>query len=235
MRRWHRRLGAALGLVAILFALTGILLNHASDLRLNHYLVQNPWLLDWYDIELPKPVAFAVGENWLSHWGGNQLYFQEREVTYCETPMTGAVQWQQQIVVACSDGLVILSADGQFIERVGAIYQLPMPVTGLNVDRALYIRTPTTTYLADLEELSWTPVEIALPERAPASLPAGLEAVLRARVAGAELTAERVLADIHSGRILGVLGVWLADIAALGIVFLGASGLWMWWRQLRRR
>lgn len=235
MRRWHRRLGAVFGLVAMLFAFTGVLLNHADTLGLNTRLVYHPALMQWYGIEVPEPVAFAVDDHWLSHWSGNQLYFGESEVTFCEPPMTGAVAWQQQIVVACGDGLVLLTQAGEFIERLGAIYRLPAPITGLAGGQQLYLKTPAGTYQADLEALSWTPVAIDPQAVAPSSLPSGIESVLRARVAGAELTLGRVLADIHSGRILGALGAWLADIAAVGMLFLGASGLWMWWRQRRHR
>lgn len=235
MRRWHHRLGAVLGLVVILFAITGVLLNHSQSLHLDQRLIQSPLLLRWYDIEIPEPVAFAVGDHWVSHWGGNQLYFQEREVSYCEAPMSGAVLWRQQIVVACADGLVLLTAAGEFIERVGSIYQLPLPLTGVAVDGALYLQTPDAVYRADLDAMAWQRVPDTIAAAESVALPAELEAELRGAVAAAELTLERVLADIHSGRILGAAGTWLADIAALGMVFLGFSGLWMWWHLRQRR
>lgn len=235
MRRWHRRLGAVLGLIAILFAVTGIALNHAQQLQLDRSMVRSPLILAWYGIELPLPVAYQVGDHWVSHWGGNHLYFQHIETSYCEPPLAGAVLWQQLIVVACGDGLVLMDTDGALIERVGDIYQLPRPITGLIADQALFLQTPGAVFRADLETFSWTPAQTDAEPVKPKRLPAALERDLRNQLAGAELSVARVLADIHSGRILGTAGVWLADIAALGIIFLGLSGLWMWWRQYRRR
>lgn len=235
MRRWHRRLGAVLGLVAILFAITGIALNHAQQLQLDRTTISNRFILNWYGIELPQPVAYRVGEYWVSHWGGQQLYFQQREVAFCEPPVNGAVLWQQVIVVACADALVLLDTEGTLLERVGEIYALPLPVTGLEVSQGLYLQTARGSFRANLDEFSWTPVTRDIEPVKPLALPAPLHQQLQTRLAGAELSLSRVLADIHSGRVLGAAGVWLADIAAIGIVFLGFSGLWMWWRQYRRR
>lgn len=234
MRLWHRRVGAAIGLVALLLAITGVLLNHSERLGLARLTLNHPWLLALYGIEPPRPVAYAVGGLWVSHWGGNQLYLQDREVAFCRAPLSGAVLWQQQIVAACADDLILLSRQGDVIDRVGEIYGLPLPVQGLAVDDHLYLQTATGRFRADLEALQWQRVERQIAPVTPASLPPELARGMSSRLAGAELTLERVIADIHSGRILGGAGVWLADVVALGLVFLGGSGLWLWWRVRRR-
>ena len=45
------------------------------------------------------------------------------------------------------------------------------------------------------------------------------------------LPLERVLLDLHSGRIFGEAGVWLVDAAALLFLLLAGSGLWLWGRR----
>lgn len=231
MHRWHRRVGAVIGAIALLLAITGILLNHSEWLGLAHRTIDRPWLLALYGIEQPTAVAYPVGDLWVSHWGGNQLYLQQREVSFCQPPLSGAVLWQGQIVAACADGLVLLTPKGEVIERVGTIYGLPLPITGLAVADQLYLQAADGVYRADLDALQWDRAQADPETVVPSPLPVSLATPLGKKLAGAELTLERVVADIHSGRILGGAGVWLADLAALGLVFLGGSGLWLWWRR----
>ncbi|MFT5351416.1 MAG: hypothetical protein ACI9MF_002239 [Gammaproteobacteria bacterium] len=48
---------------------------------------------------------------------------------------------------------------------------------------------------------------------------------------GKGLSLERILLDLHSGRLLGNAGVFIVDLAALFFVFLALSGSWMWLRK----
>jgi len=47
---------------------------------------------------------------------------------------------------------------------------------------------------------------------------------------GKGLPLERVIIDIHSGRILGQAGVLLVDFMALLFLSLAMSGVWMWYK-----
>ncbi len=44
---------------------------------------------------------------------------------------------------------------------------------------------------------------------------------------------ERVLLDLHSGRIFGPVGVLVYDLLALALGFLSISGLLLWFRGRR--
>ena len=46
---------------------------------------------------------------------------------------------------------------------------------------------------------------------------------------GTGLTIERVLLDLHSGRIVGGWGIYLVDIIALLFIIIAITGIWMWW------
>lgn len=230
-RNWHRRIGAAVGVIVLLLAVTGMLLNHGVALKLGQRNLQHPFILSLYGIELPEPRAFSIGKQWLSHWGGSYLYFNEREVGYCEAPLWGAVLWRGQVVAACADAVLILTPEGEVVERLSEHYGVPWPVTGLASDDHLILLTPDGNFRADFDQLQWSLYDSAVVPVSPKVLPAVLVAELQPRLAGAEITYERVIADIHSGRILGDYGVWLADLAAVGLVFLSCSGLWLWWTR----
>ena len=75
---------------------------------------------------------------------------------------------------------------------------------------------------AENPEVSWS-------EATP--VPAGLEESLQAAYRGAGLPVERVLLDLHSGRILGRAGIYLVDAAAVLFLLLAMSGVWLWTRR----
>ena len=63
--------------------------------------------------------------------------------------------------------------------------------------------------------------------------PALLES-LRLLYRGRGLTIERVVADIHSGRIVGLAGPYFMDLVAILLIVLGISGLVIWLRPRRK-
>lgn len=67
----------------------------------------------------------------------------------------------------------------------------------------------------------------------PAELPDALRQLLLREFRGNGITVERVILDIHSGRIGGKIGVWLADAAATLFILLALSGLWLWSKTRR--
>ena len=130
----------------------------------------------------------------------------------------------------------MLTPDGELIERIGAVYGLPAPVSALGLCGAeLCLQSSDKTYLADVQQLSWQQTEVAATWSQSQVLPAALHAELTSQSLGSGLDLERVMLDLHSGRLFGNLGVWLVDLAALGLLLLSLSGFWMWYQQARRR
>jgi uncharacterized iron-regulated membrane protein len=59
----------------------------------------------------------------------------------------------------------------------------------------------------------------------------GLKETLEKTYRGVGLPLERVMLDLHSGRILGRAGVYLVDTAAVLFLLLAISGVWLWARR----
>jgi uncharacterized iron-regulated membrane protein len=74
----------------------------------------------------------------------------------------------------------------------------------------------------DRLEADWSQAQTPAPQ---------LRAALAQAWRGTGLSLERVLLDIHSGRILGAWGIWLVDAAAVLFLVLAASGVWLWSRR----
>lgn len=65
----------------------------------------------------------------------------------------------------------------------------------------------------------------------PVALPATLHAELVRQYRGRGLSVERLLLDLHAGRVLGTFGVWLVDLTAIACLGLAVTGLWLWSRR----
>ena len=226
--RWHRRIGVTVAVLVIWLSVTGIVLNHSDQLQLDKAAVEQSLLLSLYGIERPTAISFSSAGRWFSHLGGNHLYLDGEEVAYCADYLAGVVWYHQQFVIACGDGLLLMSASGELIERVGSAYGVPETISGLAVTgNQLLLNTGVTVISADLDTLQWQPYQpiTAVAWVVAASAP---DTLLSQLPLAGELDWERLLLDLHSGRLGSHLGRWLMDSAAVLFILLALSGIWVW-------
>jgi hypothetical protein len=234
--RWHRRLGLLAALLALLLAVTGITLNHSDDLGLDSRFVDWPWLYRLYGentVELP---AYRAGKHWIYRSGAGRVYVDQIELAPCRGELVGAAS-EGILFAACSEELLLATGSGELVESVSATTGLPVPLSGIGLaDGRLVIQAQGKWWLADLDRLEFDePARsgVIIEQLAPGELPQSLRAVLPGR--DAWLNWERVLLDLHSGRLGGRLGVWLMDTAGLMLSLLGLSGVAMWFLHRRAR
>jgi len=67
------------------------------------------------------------------------------------------------------------------------------------------------------------------------ALPQSLEQSIIDRYAGRGMPASRVLLDIHAGRFFGKIGTWIMSIAAVLLIILSLTGVYMWTTTDMRR
>lgn len=232
LARWHRVLGLASALLVILLAVTGVLLHHASRFGLDRQFVQSPPWLDWYGIAPPTELrSYPVGEHRLSQLG-NRIYLDAQELLSTEDTLQGALRAGEVIVLAGREHLWLLDARGMLLEALAPEHGLPRNITRLGTrDAQVVLDTEQGKYLANLETLRWMRTagnvnHWAQSQMPPPDMRSEIEQSWRAR----ELTVERVLRDVHSGRILGTAGVLIMDAAAVMLLVLAVTGVWIWWR-----
>ncbi len=150
---------------------------------------------------------------------------------------------ERQVAIACSEELILVSRDGALLERMGAPQGLPGNVERLGKmtleDGAekLLLAVDTGIYWADPDVLAWTliPADKITSKVAqwsgPTTLPEEIHAVLSRGEAERGITLERLLLDIHSGRVLGIWGVYLVDLMAFLFVVVASTGIVMWLRS----
>lgn len=229
--RWHRRLGVAIALVLVMLVVTGIVLNHSSELELDQKPVRQAVLLQRYGVELPELVSYDVGDRYLSLVGSNRLFLGEKEIAYCESPLRAAINYQAGIIAVCNDQLLLLDTDGEIVERLSEAYGLPPGITALGeLDGVLWLQTEDGTVSADLNSLLFTPAAApnAVKWARPSSPDSAYKQKMTARYLGNDVHWERLLLDLHTGRLFGRWGVYLVDAAAFGLLLLSLSGVWVW-------
>ena len=238
LKRWHGRMGVLAASFVLLLAFTGLCLNHVSSWGFDTKALRSPGLLALYGMaEVGTVVSYPLADAYISESNG-QLFYQAKAIEGCEGSLVGALELGSKtaplIIVACEQELLLFSPTFQLIEKVGAAFGLPVAVQRIGlVDDELLIDTSSGLYFADLNTLSWTAVEEGDTPRSRqwsevAQAPEALRLALAETIDREDITYERLLLDIHSGRILGEWGIYLVDAMALLFMLLAISGLVLW-------
>lgn len=236
--RWHRRAGLAAALVLMLVTITGILLNHTSELDLGKKHVKQSAVLAFYGIRNPKLRSFQSGDLWLSGNDQNQVYLNSEFIAECRGVLVGAAVHGDYLWLACQQQLMIFSLQGELLDKITAAYGLPVPVRQFGFcEGQLCISTEKRVFAINSEQITFSPLITRQPLWVKSTqLPESIRDQLIEKYRGQGLSWERVLLDLHSGRVFGNKGVWVVDIAAVLLLFLSLSGFVLWWQyRVRKR
>ncbi len=227
---WHRRLGLCAAAVLLVVAVTGVILNHSDRLGLATQTVSWSHLFTVYGMTDGGPtISYHLDSTWLT-WHDQALYIDGRPLSIRLNDPTGAVATADFFVVSGDKELLLLDPDGVLIERISGAGLPTLPSRlGLAVGGEVALSDGGTTYLADADLLTWrrwpnADVVWSTSKAAPDTL---ADAVAKHRY-GDGLSWERVLLDLHSGRLFGSLGPYVVDAAGLGIVILIVTGAYNW-------
>ena len=248
LRRLHRWLGVGAACFLLLLAGTGLALNHAERFGLDTQFIGAGWLLDWYGISGPEfGPSFSVAGRRITE-AGERLYLDQQPVEFDGGDrLIGAVALGDEIVVATASELVMLNGLGELVDRVPAEQSVAAPIAAIGLfDDGVALLAAGRVYRVDQRSFSIVPAGqepgasgsttgagVAAPvtwvaaEPLPDAIRSGIEASYR----GQGLAIERVLTDLHSGRLLGIGGVAIMDLAALALVYLAVSGIIMWLKR----
>ena len=231
---WHRYLGLAAAVFVILLSLTGLVLNHTEELSLDSRHVGSALLLDWYGVRAPEEITgFTTGPASVTAVD-SYIYWNLTRIPQAATPLIGAVEFADLVVIGIEGQLLLFTPEGELVERLDGSAGVPagMQALGLTPDGALAIQAAHGYYRTDESFLEWHETGNLDARWATASAPPlALQSALQQVWRGTGLTLERVLLDIHSGRILGGWGVYLVDAAAILFLLLALSGVWLWSRR----
>jgi len=231
IHKWHRKVGITAAFFVMLLVVTGLLLNHTSRFNLQNIFVQSEKLLEWYHIQPEGQMkGFRVDQHWFSQID-SRLYFDQMELADHIENLYGAVRISDGFVIALDESLLILTQSGELVERLSGSEGVPAGIKsiGLTSREDIVIKAAHGDYIADLDATEWREEEdLVVNWSVPDEIPEKLSKQLLMLYRGKGLPLERVILDIHSGRILGQAGVLLVDFMALLFLLLAMSGVWMW-------
>jgi hypothetical protein len=233
---WHRRLGLSTFVVLIFLAISGFALNHSPGLKLNQINLSTNWLLSWYGFEVPAAEGFEVRESWFYNDGNKRLLVDGNSIAPCTAPLSAVAQTANSVFARCADGLILLTADGEFVEQFRPIDGLPANTkTVATIANRVYLITDSATVEFNPESLALISVDIATlsetlvdSQLASAPLPKSLQKQLKEQASGPSISLETLILDLHSGRFFGQFGVLFIDLIGLLVCILSITGLMAW-------
>lgn len=231
-RRLHRTIGASAALFVLIIVLSGLALNHSDDFGLSETHVTSSFLSQWYGLGGDGDIrSYPAGDHWLSI-AGTQLYFDDRPVASL-VDAVGAVSGGEILLAAGGSELILLDRQGRLIEKMAWEHPGPIVSVGRLPDGTPALGTASGTWVADEQFLHWRPAiadgaDPAWSVATPA--PAEITEAVSGQYRGRGLSLERLLLDLHSGRIFGSFGRLFFDAVAVAIGFLAVSGLIVWFR-----
>lgn len=237
-RQFHRLLAYTVAFLLFGLSLSGVLLNHTEDLKLNDVKIQQPWLLDWYHIDTPKiQQAFQLNADWLIQTP-QAIYWNETPLPF-QGNIRSLVSNDSFLFILLSNELVLLTDTGDFIERIPLPDALQRQDLIIQPDLSFYERD-NQVILATKNSLAWQisadftqliPVQtdnkadwIKLTTINNQTAPADIQKQLM-KSFDSPLTLEKIILELHNGYFFGKIGPWLVDLASLLFILMVLSGI----------
>ncbi len=230
---WHRWLGLASVPFVVLLVVTGVMLEHTEALRLDERNLNHDGLLAWYGIEAASdPISHRAGDKMVT-WLDGTLYLDGKSIYQTIEIYVGSVAVGPAIVVASDAALFLFADNGDLVEKVTPI-GVDGALLGLAAgsDDTILVRTESGAFMSDLDMIVWQPTArstVDAPQ--PVETPQDLLALILESHRGVGLPWERVVLDLHSGRLFGRFGPYIMDGAAVMLILLSATGVYNWTRR----
>jgi len=231
----HKFTGIAVCVFLIHLSLTGIFLNHPEDLDLDEKYTASPMILALYNISIPnQKESFLVNDIFISRFG-DQVFMGNQPIIKNENPITGATLSNQVLIIAFPNEMVLLTQEGELIERISSTAELPQNIQKLGVSEGiLYLKTPNQLWQSSDQAQAWElsdsnfndwSNEVIMPDQQTKQI--------EMYFSGKGVSLEQFFLDLHNGNIIKGFGKWLLDIIAIFLLLLSISGIWIWLKKRR--
>jgi len=237
-RQFHRLLAYTVAFLLFWLSLSGVLLNHTEDLKLNDVKIQQPWLLSWYDIDTPEiEQAFHLDTDWVIQT--NQAIYWNQTALPFQGNIRSIVQNDDFLFIMLANDLALLTDTGDLIERI----PLPAALRSQEIStqpNLSFFKHNNQVIVATKNSQAWQisddftqliPVQtntqtdwIKLPPINSQNAPADIQKHL-VNTFDSPLTLEKIILELHNGYFFGKIGPWLIDLASLLFILMVLSGI----------
>ena len=230
-RKWHSWSGLVSLLLVANLIFTGILLNHSAELKLAQRYVTWGYLLDWYGFQPIERAARFVARPGTFTQLQERLYLNDRYLFDLQPLLSGVCELADYTSLVTPYSVTLVNGEGEKLETV----ELPPSLqgepnrTGCG-SQGVVIEKGTTRYVADELLMNWAELASDVPVSwAAPTLLEGDEWDRAYRLYhGRSLSWEKLLQDLHSGRLFGLPGVIAMDLAALLLLVQLISGVYLY-------
>ncbi len=230
---WHRYIGITISAFVIILSITGLLLNLTDALKLTDSHISSNWLLKHYNIGDFPVTSFQINDRVISQ-ASEYVYLDGEYILHLNSTLLGAIKINRTLVLATQSSLVIIDTDGQILDEVSKHTGLPENPLGISItiDDDPVIRGVNTYWKGTKELSAWQPLKGPHPKWvAPIETSSSLNNSIQTHARSNEINYERVLLDLHSGRLLGPWGQNIMSIAAILLLILAMTGIFIWLRK----
>lgn len=242
-RQLHASIAYLMALIFMWFTLSGWLLHHTEDFKLNDIKLNQTWLLKWYDITPPKieqvfPIETSTQNPVKAVKTNHGLYLGGEKLTLTE-PIQTVYSTEFLSFVVLTSSLVISTHQGELIE----VLLLPNDFAHAlkdNVSNLRFYSFGDNQYVWVLNGAGWLLTsDLARIKKQTLSgldlnrniLP--LEPFSSDAISSLDpnayfespLSLETLVLDVHNGYFWGNAGKWLVDVSAALILIMLVSGL----------
>jgi PepSY-associated TM region len=236
-RRWHAKIGLLATAFFFFLAVTGLMLNHTQPLGLDSRQISNSLITAWYGLRSDIPTeGFQLEDEYLVADGEKWLYGAKTIAQRNGAPI-GAVAVGDLRYVATPQMLFLYQKDGRLVDKIDQAALPGWPIKRLGkFGERVALETKAGTF-ASADGVEWQTANsdaVDWAKRVP--LPEAVRDGVKPAFAPS-LPLERIVLDLHSGRLFGRYGPFVIDLIAVALMVLAATGLWIYFRaeQHRRR
>jgi len=159
-------------------------------------------------------------------------------------PLRGAIVFQGMTLIAAGDVLALYTPQAELVDTLSNDHFSANGIEKLAILRnSNPVMLSGTSYFTVDENFSQiVPLKSLADDTVftePQVLPEAISKAISQDYLGEGLPLERILLDLHSGRLFGKIGVYVMDSAAVLMIVLTITGLIIWirriWRKSRRQ
>ncbi len=232
LKTWQRILGVLMALFVIMLVATGVVLNHIEELELDQRYLTWPWLLEHYGVaEVEADRVYLLDNNVISQFD-EQIFVDALPVASSLKPIIGGIHLDNLTVIASDDALILLNADSELIEKMGADMGVPSQIQNIGLFHGLpVLQTRNGMWRGDELLEQWESLSLqGVSWSEPTSMPTIVAQDLARYFYGKGVSVEQFALDLHNGQVIGPLGKWVLDGIAAILLMLSLLGLWTWLR-----
>lgn len=228
LRRWHRHVGVIAAAFFAFLAVSGLLLNHGETFELASTHLGSPWLMAWYGLKPAVPEQGFQAEDMLFSWQGDTWVLGQRQIKPGHGEPVGAVRAAGQVWVATRDQIALYDSEGRLVDKIERELLPGSPIRRIGTRQGQLLINIGADIFATADGMAWERLggdaRIIWSRLQPLT-----EAQRRelAPVFAPSLSLQRIILDLHSGRIFGRYGTLITDALAAVLLLLAGSGLWM--------